>query len=49
MAAGEVVAVCDGVVLEPGPYREERLTWAEAHRRGVQVTSPEIQRAIDNA
>jgi hypothetical protein len=49
MAAGEVVALCDGVVLEPGTAREERLTWAEARRRGVRVSSPEIQSAIDHA
>lgn len=49
MAAGEVVPVCDGIVLEPGTDREERLTWAEAHRRGVQVSSAELQAAIDRA
>ena len=49
MAAGEVVAVCDGVVLEPGTEREERLSWVEARRRGVRVSLPEIQAAIDNA
>jgi hypothetical protein len=49
MAAGEVVALCDGIVLEPGTEREERLTWAEARTRGVRVSSPEIQSAIDNA
>jgi hypothetical protein len=49
MAAGEVVALCDGIVLEPGTEREERLTWAEARRRGVQVSSPEIQAGIDGA
>jgi hypothetical protein len=49
VAAGEVVALCDGVVLEPGTDREERLTWAEARRRGVRVSSAEIQSAIDNA
>jgi hypothetical protein len=49
VAAGEVVAVCDGVVLEPGTDREERLTWAEARRRGVRVSAPEIQSAIDGA
>jgi hypothetical protein len=49
MAAGEVVALCDGVVLEPGTEREERLSWLEARRRGVRVSSPEIQSAIDHA
>jgi hypothetical protein len=49
MAAGEVAPVCDGIVLEPGTEREERITWSEARRRGVQVLSPEIQSMIDQA
>lgn len=47
MAAGEVAPVCDGIVLEPGTDREERLTWAEARRRGVRVASTDLQAAID--
>jgi hypothetical protein len=43
----EVAPVCDGVVLHPGTDREERLTWAEARRRGVQVADAALQAAID--
>jgi hypothetical protein len=45
----EVAPVCDGVVLHPGTTREERITLAEARRRGVQVDDPVLQAAIDAA
>lgn len=45
---GEIAAVCDGVVLHPRTPDEERLTWAEARRRGVVVDDPVLQQAIDS-
>jgi hypothetical protein len=45
----EVAPVCDGVVLHPGTAREERITLAEARRRGIQVDDPVLQAAIERA
>lgn len=49
MAEDEVAPVCDGVVLHPGTPREERITLAEARRRGIRVDDPVLQAAIDRA
>lgn len=49
MAEDEVAPVCDGLVLHPGTPREERITLAEARRRGITVEDPVLQAAIDRA
>lgn len=45
----EVAPVCDGVVLHPHTPKEERITLAEARRRGIKVDDPVLQAAIDRA
>lgn len=47
MAEGEVAPTCDGVVIHPGTTSEERLTFAEAQRRGILVDDPNIQARIE--
>jgi hypothetical protein len=45
----EIVPVCDGVVIHPGTTKEERITLAEARRRGIQAEDPTLQMAIESA
>jgi hypothetical protein len=49
MAEGEVAPTCDGVIIHPGTPKEERLTFADAHLRGIEVEDPGIQARIDGA
>jgi hypothetical protein len=45
----EVAPVCDGVVIHPGTPREERISLAEARRRGIRVEDANLQATIDAA
>jgi hypothetical protein len=46
---GEAAPTCDGIVIHPGTPEEERLTFADAKRRGITVEDPGVQRLIDAA
>jgi len=45
----EVAPACDGIVIHPNTTDEERISFAEAKRRGIVVEDPGIQQMIDRA